>query len=102
MFPFSAWLVKISVATWSPRIQLNIPSHKQNPATHHSAFVVQLVSFERARDLEGPVLDADGGGVVPLEVTHLSIAEVDKFSKGIASEIKTSFVAIEFSRGDQL
>ena len=77
------------------------PAIKQNPTTHHSTFVFQLVSFERERDLEGLVLDADGGRVVPFGVTHLSIAEVDKFSEGMVSEIKISSVTVESSKDDR-
>ena len=71
---------------------------KQNPTTHLSTSVVQSVCPSREIYLEGPVLDPDGGGVVPLEVTRLSMAEVDKLSKRTVSEMKTWSVTIESSR----
>jgi len=58
------------------------------------------MSILRERDLEDPTLDFDGGGVALFEVTHLSVAKVDRFSEWSVVRGKSSFAVGESARDD--
>ena len=48
------------------------------------------------------MLDGDGGGAVPLEVTRLPVVEVSSSPGGIITGVETSSVVVEFVGEDQL
>ena len=50
--------------------------------------------------LGNPVLDFDGGGVALSEITHLSVAKVDRFSEWSVFRVKSSSAVGESARDD--